>query len=466
MTATTTAAERLRRQMGTRMPGRDRGWRGTHTTVLLAGLDAPGPGALRATLRDLAALAPDHRIFHRPGTLRGQSSGPVGPVGRVRPVGPVGPAMTRWFPVPRPELADFCDQLVVPVDATAGDLDSLQKQLHDQADPAVPFQVLAGENLVALSVAHPLLDGRPVVTLLAELTARARDGQPPVGLVGADPRHPLALALADHFGRSPGRLLAVARAHRSTPARVATAAPAPATGDGRIRWSSDVCSASATSDPGLLSRLHQWRTHNARGVTRTAVFFAAARAALLEAGLTPAPGLHVLVDNRRYLPGAAGLTGNFSVGVRLDPPDALDPASVAATLDAGLGAGRPLATMALVTARAQCRRPPPPPDSMPPLPRPAMVVNYLGRLRELERLPWQPGLPSRLATASTPGHPELVTFAITQLMGRLQVSASFHASTFDPARIRYAVETLCTDPAGLLERADRTGPAGPAGPAG
>ncbi|WP_035751331.1 hypothetical protein [Parafrankia discariae] len=433
-TATTVGgAGRVRRHVGTRMPGRDRAWRGTRTIITLAGVDAPSADAMRATLRRLAALDPGHRLFRRPGTL-------------FTPARPGPSAVTRWFPVPPAELDDFCDRMVLELDGPAGDPDAWQRHLYDRADPDLPFRMATGDGLVAVSVEHPLLDGRPALAFLAELTARAQDGAPPTAMVRTGPRHPLATALAERYARDPRRLSATARARRDT---IAAEPP----GTPHRPWRPDFASASGAGDPAVLPALRRWRARNTPGVTRTAVLFAAARAALIETGLPPSPGLHVLADNRRYLPGPADLHGNFSVGVYLDPPDPLDPVSIAGALDTGLGAGRPLATMTLLAARAQLRRPAGPARTVRATPRPSLVLNYLGRLREIERVSWRAGCPPRFLAASTPGHPELVTFTLTEIMGRLQVSAAFHASTFDPALVRRAVDALCADPVGLLERA-------------
>nr|MDT0664890.1 hypothetical protein [Micromonospora sp. DSM 115978] len=215
---------------------------------------------------------------------------------------------------------------------------------------------------------------------------------------------------------------------------------------------------SATSDRAMLGALRRWRVANAPGVTRTAVLFAAVRAAVDEAGLTPShPGYHVLADNRKYLPGKAVVDGNFSVGVYVEPTDPLDPSMISEALDRGLSAARPLATMAVVTARSQRRQPPAVPSSAPVPLRPTLVVNYMGRLRPFEQLPWRGDATPRFLSASTPGGPEYLTVMLTEVLGRLHVSAGFNASSFDPDLVRRVVEAVAVDPTGILDAARAAG---------
>ena len=86
-------------------------------------------------------------------------------------------------------------------------------------------------------------------------------------------------------------------------------------------------------------------------------------------------------------------------------------------------------------------------------PRPSLVANYMGRVRDYEKLPWRDEGSARFLSASTPGHPEYITFMMLEMLGRLHVTAGFHASTFDPKQVGRAVQALCTDPVGLLESA-------------
>nr|MDT0665114.1 hypothetical protein [Micromonospora sp. DSM 115978] len=193
-TATAVAKTRswARTNVGTRMPGRDRTWRGTHTIRMRHGLDAPGAHALRSTLRQLASLAPEHRIFQRPGY-----------------------GYTRWITPDRAEIDERCGRMVVPLDAAPGDLDALQKQLHDGRDHHdLPFRIATGGGTVAVSVEHPLADGRTLTQVLSELVRRASDGEPPLELARASIGVPLARAIFDYYGRQPRRVVETLRTDR------------------------------------------------------------------------------------------------------------------------------------------------------------------------------------------------------------------------------------------------------------
>uniref|UniRef100_UPI0021BFF669 hypothetical protein n=1 Tax=Frankia tisae TaxID=2950104 RepID=UPI0021BFF669 len=196
--------------------------------------------------------------------------------------------------------------------------------------------------------------------------------------------------------------------------------------------------------PELLRAVRRARARGPAGPSTAATMFAAAWSAAAKAGLPePAPGLWVLFDVRRYLPGPSGALGNFATGVYLEPADPGDPGAVTEAIRAVLADGRPVATMA-VSAAKQLVPPAPPPTSGTPAP--TLAVSFLTRNTGFESLPWHPDANGRiLALASTPGGPSGITVTMVDVAESLHVSISFDGAVYDRKAVVAMAELLCTD---------------------
>jgi len=350
-------------------------------------------------------------------------------------------AAARWVPLCAAEFAAFSGRLVVPAGATA---DAVTHVLIDEPLGDRPLLLAVGGAFVGAKIAHAVGDGRIVNTLFPEIVAASAAGRTPRPPFPAPVRLPLVRALLHHFGRHPARLVAAGGISRP-PAGAGAAEP----------WQPDVRYRSARSAHALAA-VRGWRDRYAPGLSAAAVLFAAAPAALTRAGLPPKwPGAVVLVDARRYLPAGGTVDGNFSWGQYLRPADLTDPRAVHAALAAELATGRPLAMLALRTARLALRPDRPATASrVSARPQPELTLTHIGRLDGYLDVPWAgPPEEHRNISVPTTSGPEAVTVSFSELAGALYVNVSFHGSTFDPGRIATAVELLCRDPVGLVSAA-------------
>jgi len=373
------------------------------------------------------------------------------------PVSRLDRSALRWVPLSRPDFSRFCADLVVPVPAplSAGSdpAGAVTRWLVDEPLRDRPLLLAGCNGFVGAKISHGLGDGRVVNTLFPELLRATAAGSVPRPPFPRPVRLPLLRALVHHFGRHPARLRQAVRVARPPAPEVST-----------VDWRPDVRYRSVRSGTAL-AEVRAWRDRYAPGVSAAAVLFAAAGTALTRYGLTPRwPGAVMLVDARRYLPDGATVDGNFSWGQYLCPTDRGDPRAVHESLTAELDSGRPLAMLALRTARLAV---PPgrlavPPGSAPAPaarrvstePRPELTLTHIGKLDAYTDLPWTgPVEGYRNISVPTTSGPEAVTVSFSELTGALYVNVSFHGSTFDPETVYRAVELLCHDPVGLVDGA-------------
>ncbi|WP_131772136.1 MULTISPECIES: hypothetical protein [Protofrankia] len=409
------------------MAGRDRMWIGAHSVFVTGPLDLPDVDTVRATMRELAWIAPDHRLFRRP-----------------------DPGYHRWRPVTGHELDSHCERMVTALDDDVDDggPERLLIRQYDAHVDDIPFRIAVGRDSLAMSLSHPLGDARLGLDTGAELLLAAAEGRPPLSLHRPSTRLPLARALGEYYGRKPGRVLATLRTPRP-------AAPGPDAGTQHRPWQPNFTVVSGVLARSTLTDLRKWKVRNASGVTRTMVVFAAVRAAVEAAGMRPAAGgFYTVVDNRKFLPTGRRLDGNFTIGIYVEPTDARDPVAVSAALESATANGRTLATMSLLTGFAQVGRIAALSDRAPFPARPSLVLNHLGRLRGFEKLPWR-GDTSDIyyLSATTQRQPDYVTFQFAELHGHVYVTVAFHASIFDQDVVCRAVDLLCADPVALLDGA-------------
>ncbi|ADP78216.1 hypothetical protein [Pseudofrankia inefficax] len=410
------------------------------TVAYLGPIEAPSPEQVRGALRRLAELLPAHRILRR--------------VDRAAP---------RWVTVPAAELPGHCDAMVIDMTdttaasatsvpataATAATPETIVARLYNWPVTDLPFQIAVGADFCALLVDHACIDGLSINEIWPELIRCAVTGEYPVSIAKPSIRFPLIRALDNYYRRKPKRLVETVRVPHPTP-------PADATEPGPlVPWHQEFGVVSVRFGKDVLAEIRSWRLANAKGITRTMVLFAAARAALETSDLPPVrPGVNISVDMRKFLPQGAVLYGNFAPSIYVCPADGCDPAQLNAVIDEVMSVARPLATMALVasTAKRRFKRTAQPPTLAEATARPALSLIHCGRLKAFEKLPWT-GSPAdrRYVIGSTPGDPDGISVFISEIHGGVDVTATFNVSTFDPAVVRGALEILATEPTRALD---------------
>ncbi|MGC9668708.1 hypothetical protein ACNTMW_19395 [Planosporangium sp. 12N6] len=428
---------------GRRMPARDRVWLDVDNLRVFGPFHGITADGLRESLVSLHDRQPD-----------------------VPAVCAVDRGAARWRPLSRPDFAEFSRDLVVDLDDPGrypgrysgrlhpghGDAaDAVTRRLVDEPLGDRPLLLAVGGGFVGAKISHAVGDGGVNNRLIPELLRATAQRRPPRPPFPAPTRLPVVRGMLRHFGRHPARLVPALRV--SLP----PAAPAAPAGGATRAWHPDVRYVSVRSGHAL-SDIRAWRDRHAPGVSAAAVLFAAARVALADNGLTPGqPGSVILFDARRYLPKGAEVAGNFSWGQYLEATDATDPRAVHARLGGEVASGRPMAMLALRTAR-QTLWPShggaPAPHAVPVDPRPDLTLTHIGRLDMYTDLPWAGPVAERrnISVPSTSG-PQAITLSFSELFGALYLNASFHGSTFDPAAVASAVDLICRDPVALVHAA-------------
>ncbi len=361
-------------------------------------------------------------------------------------------AGNRWLSLSAREFAERSAGLVVSVPDPGGDedaaADAVARYLVDLPLGDRPLVFAHCRGFVGAKMSHVLGDGRITNAVLPRLIGAAA-GQPAPAAPAVSPtRLPLASALVRQFGRRPDRLLDLFPVARP-----------PAAPPGERAWRPDPAYVSTRSGRAL-GEIRAWRDAHLPRVSVAAIQFAVLAAAFREVGLPVAgSGAVFLVDARRYLRPGRPVPGNFVWGLYLRPGDLTDPAAVHRTLATELRGGSVLAMLALRAGRlllapGRAAAPPPAPTTVAADPRPRLTLTHIGRLDAYRDLPWT-GVPGQWRTISVPttSGPESVTASFAELSGVAHLNVSFHRSTFDPGRVREAVELACAHPVDLLPAA-------------
>jgi hypothetical protein len=460
-----------------RIAARDRLWGSTQVAGVIGPLDPPDPPALRAVLSDLGERTPDHRV-----------------------VSQVNRRGSRWQPVTASLRRRGLAAHVVESDTSLAErgVGPLLEDLLGRRVTPGGFRLVVGTDYVGLSGSHLLGDVWLLNDLLTGVVLSATAVTPlPDRLTRDDESWPLVRSLVRFWMTHPSQvipLLATARyttllqgVHLPRPPRAVN----PGSGglpavthiggdDRRPTGQTRPAVVFARSDTAAVRDLDRWRRAHP-GTSAMAVHISLAERALQTVGLAPAtPRRTVLVDARRYLPPRAHVTGNFVVGQGLTLADWTDPMAVSALLDRVLDAGRPLVTLACVSAwealRGGMRRwsgqdwpataASAPADPGLPEMEGTLTYSVLGALPGTARLAKHaidkqpfvtagrgnpaPGRPAFGIGTSADG-PRGLTVTILHFDGALQVSIGFCEPHHDTAQVQRAADVLCADPVGLLD---------------
>lgn len=314
--------------------------------------------------------------------------------------------------------------------------------------------VLAGEWF-ALVIRHAVGDGFISMRLASTIVSMAQGGPMPEWTELQPTARPLTTALMRTFARHPGNVVAVLRGH------AAESRGHPAVGP-MTDWipAPEVVSA-RTSTAGRRD-LHAWRRDHAPDASMAAVTLSLVRRGLVQAGLDLDPVNSVAMNARRYLPRTAVVHGNFAGRFSLagigGPAASLggadDPVALSVAMDAAMATGRPLATIvASVIGARVARGTAVAPVSAVPSDVPTQVgYSFFGRPMGIERLDWAAGPEDRRIVAGVePGLPNEIGWCVFQVGGGLQLSASFHHSSYDRELVRSALDRICGDPVAVMQ---------------
>jgi len=342
------------------------------------------------------------------------------------------------------DLDALADASVTVLPDVAGEsLAELLVRVTRLASQAPPVSMWVSGGTLLIAMRHAVGDGHQITRLLAETVQTAVAGEVPGSMRQPVTRQALPRALWAHFGRHPTNALRLMRA-------VAGPRPAPAIAGtvDESDWSDSLTLRIRMSTPATLRELRAWRAEHAAGLSTIPPIIAAAELARLQHGIAVAADPLGLFDLRRYVhPGGANVRGNLSVGMRLHAVDPGDPHIVHAELRRYVALGRPLAVLGAVALR----RPTPGRPMRADNGAWDIAYTHLGRPHHIARLPWTDPKAAFFCGLLPPNGPSGVTYAISEIGERMNVNVSFHDAVIDAQQVEALLETLCEEPAALLE---------------
>ena len=375
------------------------------------------------------------------------------------------------------EMAERAERMVtVEPPASAATADALARRLGAAAfsggsdvsgTRSLVRVVLAGEWF-ALVMRHAVGDGFISMRLTSAIVSMAQGGPLPDWTELQPTARPLTTALVRTFARHPGNVVAVLR-ERAAPAHRLTATGNGEPGPGPMTdWMPAPEVVSARTSTAGRRDLHAWRRDHAPDASMAAVTLSLLRRGLLLAGLELDPINLVAMNARRYLPRTAVVHGNFAgrfslsgvsgsaAGACADgaADGADDPVALSAAMDAAMATGRPLATIVASVIGARLARGAAEPSVAAVRTHAPTQVGYsfFGRPMGIERLDWAAGPEEwRIVAGVEPAQPHEIGWCVFQVGGGLQLSASFHHSSYDRDVVRAALDRICADPVAIME---------------
>ena len=208
-----------------------------------------------------------------------------------------------------------------------------------------------------------------------------------------------------------------------------------------------------TATPG---ELRAWRDPATPGASLFALVVAGLTRALLGAGIAVDDMGTLPVDLRRYLPANTNPLANFVSGVQLPLRDGSDPARLHNDLVAAVASGRPILSLARVTALSRAAellatigRDPhvPPPDTTR---APLVFTGIQAHQQLLDSYPWIDRGASIYVTGAHPAAPHGITLQSATVHDRLLISASFQPDVYRRGQLRAALDAFVADPVEVL----------------
>lgn len=383
--------------MVTRVPVRDRTWARFRTARAAGPLHVPDAGTVRDRLRDLARRSPGHPLLCR---------------------------LDGHLLVPADDLEAHLHDLVVEVPDDV-DADALAERLVAAPHEELPLRLVLAPRTAGMDVAHVLADG---ATANAWFRWLLGDDVPPPDAPSA--RTPL-LRAGPALARRPRRAVRAVRG-------VLPLSPP----DDRPHVPADLGAVrlvSARVPTSALEGLRVWRDEHAPGTSTASVLMSRTAQALAE-HLPVGPGVRVMMDGRRHLPGDRPVSGNFATGPYLDV-DATDPVALGAAVSRAASDGTPLVLLAALTARNLLTGPGRAPATAGTPPRADVTLSHQGRL-DLGGLPWRSPDDAAFVVAGRPAGPEAVTVCFVPTPAGVHVTATAGDGVLDVRALRAAVASL------------------------
>ncbi|SOD71577.1 hypothetical protein SAMN05892883_1080 [Jatrophihabitans sp. GAS493] len=350
-----TGSDQFRARSASRISKRDLAWRENDVVWTIGGVIPPDPAEVRAQLL-VAARAGKAGHFLKLFDIE------TGTMGLVEPA----------------DLPAFCDALVETFDEPyGGDLGAVAVAAQRRPLGRLPFRLAIGTDWCALHFSHALGDAGSVWPLFLFLLQPEKLSTLPPAAERRE--HPLFDALWHNYGRDPRRLRKVLQVPRP---------PIPLTSAGPGSYvEPQIAVESRVSSLEFLPAMKQWRKVNCSDASMPGIIASRAIQAARDAKLDVHSGIAVVADARRYLPSKKFGAGNFSAGAYLPIEDCSDPTEISQKITAFAHSGRPLLTLAAMTAGTRRRRPPRAgwkPDTQQ---RTLVSYSYVGRLPWLTPIP-------------------------------------------------------------------------------
>lgn len=354
------------------------------------------------------------------------------------------PQSSRWQYRPRQFLSGIDEYRP----CTKKDVPRLLMQLARSNSREAPLRIGVAGDYLFLDISHGLGDGRLALQLMGALAADGSEATVPDWARRRDARVPIVRALAGQYSFAPQRLVQLVRTRTGVgEGGPSDAAPVP--------WTRSPGVVVASSVPGMVDRLREWRDRMMPGASVSALLFAAISESLRRRALAIDHHVGVIFDCRRYLPNGVAVNGNFVAGVGLDLADPGDARELSAAIRQATHLGRPLASLALSAAKFnrdfRMGNAYPVAKSVAAEPRAKLVFSDMGEATPLAGLRWTDVPGRRFCNAiSEPAAPDEVVFTFVHRGAELDVTASSHDNVFDSALVDAALMDALRDPVSLL----------------
>jgi hypothetical protein len=397
---------------------RDRAWATTGITALVGPIRPPSPEEIRRRARALHEAAP---------YLHLDCSGDL--------------ARGRWVRGSTDDVVDVVDLEEAPdVEAV------MRRPEYLPTGVTRPVQVVLMGDHALLKMSHAVGDGRTVALVAGALLGP--DPDPSVFASAPPMRAPLTRGIVRFARRHPREFLAWARPRRGAgttePGGTATTiAP-------EVTPSEDELGVVyRRADGDTLRTLKAAGRELGSGLTTPALELAALLEAFSEVGIPLQDEVLVPFDLRRYVSRPAAVRGNFVAGVTVHP-GRRTPQDIMAAFEDTARSGRPLAVALLGRLPRRAGAGNPGSVRLAPV---QLAFTHIGRPREFERLAWLPDAAPLYGGGLDPGSAGILTAAVVETRGHLQVSVTFHTATVETARVEDACELFCADPVRLIRAA-------------
>lgn len=249
---------------------------------------------------------------------------------------------------------------------------------------------------------------------------------------------PLLAAGVRAIGLAPHRLLPLWRQHRrnTTPAQTdahdgGDAAPSPATRVSRI-------------EAAEVTELRAQRDSSCPGVSLFAIYTHALYRAFVAAGFDVDPTVTVPFDVRRFLPRGHDTLASFSAGLDFTLDPRTGPARLHDEMTAANSMARPVANLiaGTLTTRAAIRSGKVNGWKVPSRPRLRLLHSSVGSVPRSGHWPFTDPSEACVLVASDPAGPCGMTVTTSTVLGALWLTAEFHDSIFDAARVGAALDSV------------------------